>query len=256
MTRRRLLAFGLVLAFVALAGCSSILGPGADGAGDAANASYDWETGGTNATINVTGGSYKAVYEVSNETTFPVFRRNELGQNQPLEVSALQFRYPDGRVVTAAEASGLNTSTERERAVINLPARNGKVAFTASTQSKRFATRTFVEGSYEVTIPKGMRVDYEPLAKVSPSGYTTERTADGRVRITWQNVDSSAVIVRYYLQRDLYLFAVGVAVSVVVAAGGALYYLRQIRDLERRRKEAGPDVDTGSVDDDGPPGFG
>ncbi|WP_049903205.1 DUF5803 family protein [Halococcus agarilyticus] len=254
MTRRRLLAFGLLVGLVALAGCSSILGPGAGGGGDAANTSYDWDTD-ANATINVTGGSYEAVYAVQNESTFPVFRRNELGQNQPLGVSALQFRYPDGRVVTADETPGFNTSTERERAVINLPARNGKLGFTASAQGKRFTTRTFVEGSYEVTIPKGMRVDYEPLAKVSP-GYTNKRMVDGRVQIRWDDVESSAVVVRYYLQRDLYLFIAGAAVLVLVAAGGALYYLRQIRDLERRRKEAGPDVDTGSSSDDGPPGFG
>lgn len=256
MTRRRLLAFGLVVAFVALAGCSSVFGPGASGGDGAANASYDWDTDGTNATINVTGGRYTAVYDVSNQSTFPIFQRNELGQNQPLPISALAFRYPNETVVTAAESSALNVTTEQKRSVIGLPARNGQVAFTASAQGKRFGTRTFVEGSYEITIPKGMRVKYEPLARVSPSGYTTERTTDGRVRITWENVDSNAVAVRYYLERDLYIFIAGAAVLVLVAAGGALYYLRQIRELERRRKEAGPDVDTGSVDDDGPPGFG
>ncbi|EMA50099.1 MULTISPECIES: DUF5803 family protein [Halococcus] len=255
MTRRRLLAFGLVVAFVALAGCSSVFGSG--GGDAAANASYDWETNGTNATINVTGGRYTAVYNVSNESTFPVFQRNELGQNQPLPVSALQFQYPNGTVVTPSESSGLNVTSERERAVINLPAKNGKVAFTASAQGKRLGTRTFVEGTYEVTIPKGMRVDYEPLARVSPGGYTADRTADDRVRLTWENVDSSSVVVRYYLQRDLYLFIAGAAVLVLVAAGGALYYLRQIKELERQRKDVGPDIDTGSVDDDdGPPGFG
>lgn len=256
MTRRRLLAFGLVVAFVALAGCSSVFGPGAGGGNEAANVSYDWDTNGTNATINVTGGSYKAVYEVSNSSTFPIYQRNELGQNQPLPISGLTFRYPNGTVVTAAESSALNVTAEQKRSVIGLPARNGTVAFTASAQRKRFGTRTFVKGSYEVTIPKGMQVKYEPLARVSPSGYTTQHTADGRVRITWENVDSNAVAVRYYLERDLYIFIAGAAVLVLVAAGGALYYLRQIRELERRRKETGPDIDTDSVDDDGPPGFG
>jgi len=244
-----------VVAFVAIAGCSSVLGPGGGGNG-AANASYDWDTNGTNASINVTGGSYTAVYNVSNESTFPIFQRNELGQNQPLPVSALQFQYPNGTVVTPTESSALNVSNERERAVINLPAKNGRLGFTASAEGKRFDTRTFAEGSYEVTIPKGMRVNYEPLAKVSP-GYTNKRLVDGRVQITWDDVDSSTVVVRYYLQRDLYLFFAGAVVLVVVAAGGALYYLRQIRELERQRKEAGPDVDTtGSGSDDGPPGFG
>nr|WP_274326221.1 DUF5803 family protein [Halosimplex aquaticum] len=44
-------------------------------------------------------------------------------------------------------------------------------------------------------------------------------------------------------------------ILTLVGIGGALYYLRQIRVLERRREEIGLDVETETdeFDDDGPP---
>jgi hypothetical protein len=248
MNRRRALGGVLLVAFIALAGCSSVLGPDpVDEQALAENESYDWESD-ANASINVTGNEYEAVYRVDNQSQFAVHSRDGLGREGPLAISALRFRYPNGTVV-GPSSPALNATNREERTVISLPARNGKLAFTASAQGKRFSTQTFVTGTYEVTIPKGMRVTYEPLARVSPGDYETTRTDAGRVRIRWADVQSNAVIVRYYLSRDLYIFAAGAAVLVVVALAGALYYLRQIRELERRREQAGPDVDTGK---DGP----
>lgn len=244
---RRLLAGGLLVAFLLLAGCSSILGPDPVDQGRLAqNATYEWETD-ANASITITGGEYEAVYNVTNRTEFVVYDRDDLGREGPLDISALQFRYPNGTTVNATSPA-LNVTNEREQTVIDLPARNGKLAFTAPSQGKQFSTQTFVEGTYEVTLPKGMRVDFVPLARVSPPGYGTERTSEG-VRIRWANVESSAVVVRYYLARDLLIFAGGAAVLVLVALAGALYYLRQIRELERRREDVGIDVETDSSDD-------
>jgi hypothetical protein len=248
MNRKRVLACCLVVAFISLAGCSSILGPDSvDTSALRQNETYEWQTG-VNASINVTGAQYEAVYNVSNASKFDVHSRDGLGRERPLSISSLKFRYPNGTVVTAASPA-LNATNQEKQTVISLPARNGKLAFSAPAQGKRFSTRTFVSGTYEVTIPKNMRVEYFPLARVSPSGYETTRTANGRVRIHWDNVQSNAVIVRYYLQRDLYIFAGGAAVLVLVALVGVLYYLRRIRELERRRREAGPSVDTGDSDD-------
>ena len=249
MNRKRALAGVLLVAFLALAGCSSVLGPDSvDEQALAENESYDWSSD-ANASINVTGSEYEAVYKVDNRTQFPVHSRDGLGREGPLAISALRFQYPNGTVV-GPSSPALNATNQQERTVISLPARNGKLAFTASAQGKRFSTQAFVSGTYEVTIPKGMRVTYEPLARVSPGDYRTTRTDTGRVQISWPDVQSNAVIVRYYLARDLYIFAAGAAVLVVVALAGALYYLRQIRELERRREQAGPDVDTG--ENDGP----
>jgi hypothetical protein len=248
MNRRRALGGLVLVALLTLAGCSSVLGPDpVDEQALAENESYEWQSD-ANASINITGGEYKAVYRVSNQSRFTVYSRDGLGREGPLAISALKFRYPNGTVVSASSPA-LNATNQDEQTVISLPARNGRVAFSASAQGKRFATQTFVSGSYAVTIPQNMRVTYQPLARVSPGGAETTRTDTGRVRIRWDDVNSNAVIVRYYLQRDLYIFAAGAAVLVVVALAGALYYLRQIRELERRRERAGPDVDTGN---DGP----
>jgi hypothetical protein len=249
MNRTRALAGLLLVAFLALAGCSSVLGPDAvDEAALAENETYDWSSD-ANASINVTGGEYEAVYRIDNRSQFAVHSRDGLGREGPLTISALKFQYPNGTVV-GASSPALNATNQQEQTVISLPARDGKLAFSAPAQGKRFSTQAFVSGTYEVTIPQGMRVTYEPLARVSPGDYETARTDTGRVRIRWDDVQANAVIVRYYLARDLYIFAAGAAVLVVVALAGALYYLRQIRELERRRERAGPDVDTG--ENDGP----
>lgn len=242
MNRRRALAFGLVVVFVALAGCSSVLGPDQPSQEVLTqNASYDW-TSSANASINITGDTYKAVYRVDNQSTFVVWSRDSLGRERPLFFSALKFRYPDGRVVTA-NSSALTVTNQQKQTVIRLPAKNGKVAFEAPVQGKRFSTQTFVEGSYEVTIPKGMRVSLQPFARVSPAGYRTDRTASGRVRIHWKDIQSSAIHIRYYLTRDLYIFAGIAVVAILIALVGALYFLRQIKELERRRRDASPNED-------------
>jgi hypothetical protein len=252
MNRKRALACCLVVAFISLAGCSSVLGPEpVNTEALKQSETYDWQTG-VNASINVTGAQYEAVYNVTNSAKFIVYARDGLGSEHPLAISSLKFQYPNGTVVNAS-SSALNATNQEKQTVIFLPARNGKVAFSASAQGKRFATQTFVTGSYNVTIPEGTSVEYVPLAHVSPSGYETHRTDTGRVRIHWQDVQSEAVIVRYYLQRDLYIFAAGAAVLVLIALVGALYYLRQIRELERRRQDVGPDINTGDGDDG--PGF-
>lgn len=240
MNRTRALGFALLLAFVGLAGCTSAFGPSpADQSALTQNASYDWNTS-VNASINVTGGSYKAVYRVDNQSEFVVRSRDGLGREQPLRISALKFQYPNGSVVTAASPK-LNATNQKKRTLIDLPARDGKLAFESESQGKQFVTQTFVTGSYEVTIPKGMRVDYEPLARVDPGGSETRRTDSGRVLIHWDDVQSDSVAVRYYLQRDLYIFAVGLVVFVIAGLVGALYFLRQIRGLEQQRREASPE---------------
>ena len=242
MNRRRALAFGLVVVFVALAGCSSILGPDQPSQETLTqNASYDWDSS-ANGSIDITGDTYKAVYRVDNQSRFVVRSRDGLGREQPLSFSALKFRYPDGRVVTA-NSSSLNVTNQQKRTVIALPAKHGKLAFEGPMQGKRFSTQKFVEGSYEVTIPKGMRVSLQPLARVSPGGYRTDRTATDRVRIHWKNVGGDSIHVRYYLMRDLYIFAIIIVIGVLVALVGALYFLRQIKELERRRRDASPNED-------------
>lgn len=247
---RQALALVFVGLFAVSAGCLGAFGPGnVDEEALAEEHSYDWDTD-AQVTINVTGGQYHAVYDIRNRSELAVYTRDGLGTERPLELSALQFQYPNG-TVTGIAASRVETT--RDRTVIDLPTRKGKLAFTAPTPGqKRFSTPTYIEGSYEVILPPNMRVDFVPLAQVQPNGYRTELQGD-RVHIHWDDVESDAVVVSYYLQRDLWIFAGIIALLVVIGAGGLAYYVFQIRQLEQRRKEAGLNVDTGDDGGRGPP---
>ncbi|MFC6732249.1 MULTISPECIES: DUF5803 family protein [unclassified Haladaptatus] len=249
--RRRLLALALLVLLTASAGCMGIFGPGeVDQQRLNEDASYDWNTS-ANATIDVRSGEYQSVYVVSNQSEIEFYERDGFGTERPLEISALKFQYENGTVVNA---STLDVSQTRNRLIVGLPAADGKVAFTGAAQGKSFATPTFVTGTYEVILPPGMRVDYVPLAQVQPGGYET-RLEDNRVHITWDDVQSRAIVLRWYLDRDLTIFATAAAGLAIAGVVGAFYYLRQIRVLRERREDLGLSVD---MDDDRrrpPPGM-
>lgn len=252
MRRRLLLAVGVLAVLAALAGCSTILGPGEPSAENIGqNATYDWDTS-ANVTVNVTGSEYTAVYAVENRTAVELYRRDALGTENPLDIRGVKFQYPNG---TVENITVENVSLTRNRAVVTLPARDGQLAFTSPRTGKSWASPTFVDGTYDVTLPPGARVSVPILAQVSPGEYTTDLSND-RVTLHWENVDTRSVSVRWYLARDLWLFGGLLGVGILVGAGGLLYYLRQIRSLERKREEVGLDVDTGDDRDDPPPGMG
>jgi hypothetical protein len=208
-----------------------------------------------------------------------LYGRDALGTDQPLDPSALQFRYenesllrfesaesgPANLVMIRANGSRVEVPDEklvvnktRRRTRVFLPTNEtGQLAFTAPKNGKQVATPTFVRGSYEMVLPAGTSVGLPVLAQVQPGQSRTE-TVDGRVHIYWEEVDRApSLIVRYYLDRDLTLFGGLVAVLVVLGVGGAAYYYRQIRETVRKREEVGLDVDTGDDSDGGgPPGFG
>ncbi|WP_336361304.1 DUF5803 family protein [Haladaptatus sp. ZSTT2] len=246
--RRRLLALALLALLTMSAGCTAIFGPGeVDQQRLNESATYDWDNAHANATIDIRSGEYQAVYIVD-QSTIELYDRDGFGTERPLEISALKFQFENGTVVNA---SALDVSQTRNRLIVELPAEHGKVAYTAPARGKSFGTPTFVTGSYEVILPPGMRVDYVPLAQVQPGGYET-RLEDNRVHITWADVQSRAVILRWYLDRDLTIFATVAAGLAIAGVVGAFYYLKQIRVLRERREELGLSVD---MDDDrrGPP---
>jgi hypothetical protein len=92
------------------------------------------------------------------------------------------------------------------------------------------------------------------FGQVSPRGYETGR--DGQVtQIRWDEaVTSRSVLVQFYLQRDLTIFAGLVLVFSLIGGGGLLYYRRQIEALREQREELGLDVETDDDEfDRGPP---
>lgn len=254
MNGRHVLAAALVVALVGTGGCTSLFGPGQpDPSQLAANATYDWDTEAT-TTFNITRSQYTAVVDVENRSWVVVYQRDELGTDQPIQLRALKFRYPNGTVVNSTHGN-LTARNQGQRTNITLPAEGGTVAFSASRpNAKRFSTPVFVEGSHAVVLPPRARVGIPLLSQVSPPRDSVNVT-DNRMTVRWNEVQRGPVVVRYYLQRDILLFGGIGSILALVGIGGALYYLRQIRVLERKREEIGLDVETGDddFDDDGPP---
>lgn len=251
--RRRLALFGLLALLVALAGCSSVFGPGEpDQAALNENASYEWDTD-ANVSLTVDGSSYQAVYDVSNTSRLELYERDELGTEQSIDISALRYRYPNETVVNS-NSTALSVERTRQRTILTLPNGSaGQVAFTSERHGKQFTTPVFVEGSYSLRMPENARVGVPLLSQVNPGDYRTTVDDAGYMTVHWDQVTSRSLRVRWYLERDLLLFA-GVAVAaVVIGGGGALYYYRQIVQLKQRREETAIDVDDDDPRDRGPP---
>ncbi|MFB6073804.1 MAG: DUF5803 family protein [Haloarculaceae archaeon] len=250
--KRRALALGLLAVLVVLAGCSA-------GEPDPqqlnANATYDW-SGNVTARITVNTSTFTAVYRLDehNGSTVEAYSRDALGTEAPLRISGLRYRYPNGTVVTTANST-MSATVENRRTVVHLPVNgSGQLAFTASRHGKSFGLPVFVEGSYDVALPRGARVGLPLLSQVSPPGWSGS-VHGARQTVHWDSVDARSLSLRWYLQRDLLLFATLLAGLLVVGSGGAFYYYRQIKRLERQRDEVGLDVDTEDDDlgDGGPP---
>ncbi|NHN42679.1 hypothetical protein G9C85_13715 [Halorubellus sp. JP-L1] len=252
MARKRLVLAVLALAaMAALAGCTSPFGGGVSEERLNENATYEWNAS-TDAYVNVTGGQYKAVYDVSGYegTEFELWRPGIESRN-PLPISALKYRYPNGTTVTA---ENLTVEESGGATVVTLPRSEGQVAFTTRTDEKSLVLPSYLEGSYEVVLPENMRVGFPLFGRVSPGA--DERTLEGdRVHLRFDEL-TRTLNVQWYLARDLWLFAGLVALLGVVGTAGVAYYVYQIRQLERKREDLGLDM---SGDDDGrdpPPGMG
>ena len=252
MNRRLVLGVVALAALLTLAGCSSILGPGEpDAEALGKNVTYDWETD-ANATFDINDTRYEAVYRVENRSYLELYDRDALGTESPLEIEGLKFQFENG---TVRNLTAEDVELSRKRMTVSFPGENvsGKVAFSAPRNGKSFALPTFLSGSYEVTLPESARVSVPILAQVSPGGYDSTLRND-RVTLTWDDVEQRSLSIRWYLERDLWIFGGLVILALLIGTGGTLYYLRQIRQLENRREEVGLDVDTGDdLDDDGPP---
>ncbi len=249
-SRRLLLAILLGVGLIWLSGCTGF-GQATSEEGLLADATYDWDTA-ANVTIDLGEDSYTAVIDIEERSSIRIYQTTRYGTEDPIPIRAVQFRYPNGTVVNATE---VGVSESRSAVSLDLPADEGTLAYTAPKRSKHFSTPVFVEGSWEVVVPAGHRVDNMILATVRPGGYDTQ-VVDDRVHITWEHVSSRTVRVEYYLARDAYLFGGLVIVAAVAGLAGVGYVYRQILALRAKRQEMGLDID---IDDDSgrnpPPGM-
>ncbi|WP_267639288.1 DUF5803 family protein [Haloarchaeobius amylolyticus] len=274
MNRRLLLGAGLLVLLVASAGCTSIFGGGISDEQLDSNATYAWdevpswddsgetpepvetdET--TDVYVNVTGGQYHAVYHLDNvsKKDFEVWTRG-LSNENPVDISAVRYRYPNGTTVKGSELEVYKTNYKTH---VVLPkseggTTNGTLAFTAPAEPKNFRLINYMEGSYEVALPKGMRTSFFLFGQVVPSA-DDRSIQDGRLHLEWEEV-SGNITVKYYLERDFYLFTGAVGILGLVAIGGLAYYWYRIKSLAELREELGMNVDVSDDGDGPPPGMG
>jgi len=239
MNRRLLAAAALGLLLVS-AGCTGLGGGSGqvDRAKLAQNATYDWNTT-ADVTFNVTGGYYHAVYRVDNRSSIALARFHRLNDRRPLPIEAVAFRYPNGTVV-GAEA--MNATQNRTHVTVTFPARHGEFAYRVAHRGKELRVVTAVQGSYEVVIPPATQVRYPLIGRVAPAGYRTSEEG-GRVHVRWDQVTGDRIDVRYYLVRDLWIFAGMLAAGAAAALVGLSYFWLQLRELRERRQTV--DVERG-----------
>lgn len=232
---RRLVLVGAVLGMVVLAGC---MGGSIDEEALAEDATYDWNTS-ADATANVSGSSYQAVYVIDGESSLEFYQRGDLGGEEPLAFRAIQFRYQNGTVVNA---SAINVTEADERTVVTLPARSGKFAYTAGTPSGDLFFPVVVNGSHEVILPPGARISVPIIGYAEPGGFEQSMEGD-RVHIHWDTPNQDVISVSYYQQQDLYLFSGLLGLLAAIAGGGWLYFRYQLKGLASERESHGLDVD-------------
>lgn len=227
---RTLVAVAILGVLLALSGC---LGGGLDEDALAENQSYDWETE-ADVTFNVTGGSFHAVHEIRNVTSIAVYRDTEFQGEQPVSISAVKFRYPNGTMVGT---SHIDVEQRGGRTILTPPAEEGHVAYTGNSLPKDFQIAVNQSGSYQVILPRSMRIGVPFMGTIAPGGAELS-VRDDRTYLFWESLDGAHIDLAYYLERDFWLFAGLVGLGVLAAIGGVIYYRNQIRHLRRRIEEA------------------
>ena len=97
------------------------------------------------------------------------------------------------------------------------------------------------------------------LSQVTPGGYETSvDESTNRMTVRWNEpVTAGGLRLRYYLERDLYIFGGLALIALIVGTVGTAYYWRQLQEVKRRRQEAGIDMEIEDDDEDprdrGPP---
>lgn len=253
--RRLLLAVAVVALLATLAGCSTFFGglsdEQLDREGDYADlrernatVAVDIETGGITSS-----GEFRAVYDLEDTEALALYR-SRFYREEPLDVRAVRYWYPNGTEVTGSE---LDVEQGRSSTEIRVPDGNGTLAFTADAGDKSFTLPAFVAGSYDVTLPEGHRTTAFLLGDVRPGGYERE-IEDDRERLRWEEVDGT-VSLQYYRARDVPLFLGLVAVVVTVGGAALGVTYRKVKRLQRKREELGLDVELEDDDRGPPPGF-
>lgn len=201
-------------------------------------ATYDWDTD-TDASVNITGGSYQAVLRLENRTNVSLFGPGEFGGEAALPIQGVKYRYPNG---TVQNVSVLTVTEQDERTKIEAPEKGGQVAYTAQVRSSDLYLPVAINGSHSVTLPPGAEVGFPIIGSATPGGYEIDRSGE-RITLTWSNPDSHIITIDYYHERNLYIFGGLLGVAGVIAGAGLVYFRAQLRSLAARRGEMSPQED-------------
>ncbi len=262
MHRRVVLGVICVIALVSGAGCLDYVTGGGEVTADTLDqeppVAYEWNTD-SDVYIDVsTDASFTATYNVSGVEELRLYRTSFRGLEEPLALEAFRYQYPNGTVITGSEFRDRGGEIEQTPDEIFVRfgdgLQDGRIGIHANSIPKRFTLPTYVEGSYEVALPPDRRVDIWLFGNVAPRGHETT-VENGRQHVIWEDVSSETVVVQFYLQRDLYVFAIVISIAALIGLGGAVYYKRRLDSLKQQRQEMGLDVEVDDdVDDDSPPG--
>ncbi|MFP8955265.1 DUF5803 family protein [Natrialbaceae archaeon A-CW3] len=247
VNRRLLLATVVVALLMVTAGCSMIFGGISDETLDEEQDYDDLRDREANVTIDVgsggfiRSGEFRAVYDLNDTEELSLYR-STFYRDDALDIRAVRYWYPNGTELTGSE---IHVDQGRSSTEVRVPDGNGTLAFTGDASQRSFYVPAFVDDSYEVILPEGYRSTNFFFGQVSPGGYERE-LQDDQEHLTWEHADSS-ISIQFYASRDVPIF-IGVLV-LVTTVGGALigYYYRQVKQLEKQRKEMGIDVE---IDDD------
>lgn len=261
---RKKLALVALVALIVSSGCLSLITGNEvpdDRLDQPPEQRYTWNTQ-TDVHITVSDhATFQAVYNLSADDfdgQLDLYRRDALGTQTPLRIRSLRYRYPNGTVINGSQIDdqGGVVDAKRERLIIEPPADGGHLAYTADSTPKRFALPTYVDGSYTVVLPEDRRVSVPLFGRVTP-GADDVSLEQNQVTIRWDNVETQNIVVQYYIQRDLQIFAVAAGVLSLVGIVGLAFYRRQLQEIRERREDLGLTVDVEDDDrDDPPPGMG
>lgn len=232
--RRSILALALVLV---MAGCiGPFAGDDIDDEALDAEANYTWDHP-ADAYIQLSVGSYTAVYELDGQDSFELSRMG-WGTRQAVDVTAVRYRFPNGTELTGSD---LDIDQSSGETTIDVPDGNGTLAFTGPAGSKEAEIPGLTTGTYVVELPGGHRVTNYFLSDVQPSADNVTLVDDRHV-LQWDD-HGGDLFMRYHLWRDHYLLYGAVLILTGIAVGGTLYYRRKIRRTIERRQELGLDVE-------------
>ncbi|QHS15700.1 hypothetical protein GWK26_00255 [haloarchaeon 3A1-DGR] len=264
MNRRSILALATVALLAASAGCLGYVTGGGEIANETLDAEppgeYPWNAS-TDARIDLrTDGTYLAVYNATGREEFRLYQETGYGTEDPLELRAFRYQYPNGTVINGSEFRARGGEIEQTTDEIWIRfddgMEGGSIAYAGDGSPRRFIARTYVTGSYEVRLPEGYTTDLRPFGHASPRGYEAT-TVDGQERLVWEEVTTSVVVVQAYRRGDLPVFGAIAVVALAIGVAGYLYFRRQLEALRERRREMGlEDVESDLDDlddDDGPP---